>query len=59
MICYYLALLETEKERQIFADIYERYKYDCLHVAMSICGDNILAEDAVHNAFMEIIEYSA
>jgi len=56
MLMVYLAILETPEERQAFTEIYERYKYDCLHVAMSICGNKALAEDAVHNAFMEIIE---
>lgn len=56
MLMLYLSMLDTEEERQTFADIYERYKYDCLHIAMFICKDKALAEDAVHNAFMEIIE---
>jgi len=56
MLSLYLSMLETEREKQAFSEIYERYKYDCLHVAMMISGDKALSEDAVHNAFMEIID---
>lgn len=53
---FFIAILETPDEKQTVEAIYAHYKYDCLYVAMRICGNKALAEDAVHNAFVEIME---
>lgn len=55
MLMFYLSLFETEDEKQSFSQFYERVKFKCLRVAMSITKDQALAEDAIHNAFMKVI----
>lgn len=52
----YLAALETEEERQCFSTLYEEHRYLMLHVAMRVLKNQALAEDAVHNAFLKIID---
>lgn len=57
MLSFYLAILETEVERHKFTDIYEQYHVKLENVAMHILSDQKDAEDAVHNAFMQIIRH--
>lgn len=52
----YLAALETEEERQRFSALYEKYRFLMLHVAMRVLKSQPLAEDAVHNAFLKIMD---
>lgn len=52
----YLAALETPRQRQCFSSLYEEYRYLMLHIAMQVLKDQALAEDAVHNAFLKIID---
>ena len=52
----YLSMLDTEQERKKMTDIYEEYKYALLHYAMKIMRNQDMAEDAVHNAFISIIQ---
>jgi len=52
----YLSLIETEPDKIKFIQIYEQYRYTMLHTAMQILKDQDLAEDAVHNACLKIIE---
>jgi RNA polymerase sigma-70 factor (ECF subfamily) len=49
-------MLDTENERQTFSELYDRMNLKCLHIARKITIDHSLAEDAVHNAFLKIIE---
>jgi RNA polymerase sigma-70 factor (ECF subfamily) len=46
----------SERERVRIADIYEKYRYTCLHIAMKITNNRQNAEDAVEDAFIEIIK---
>jgi len=57
MLVAYLSLLETDDERRLFADFYEKNKGKCLQVALSITRNHAWAEDAVHNAFMRMIRH--
>lgn len=50
----YLSLLESEEEKSKFEQIYNNYKQSMFYVAKSILKDDYLAEDAVHNAFINI-----
>lgn len=56
MLVFYLSMLDNEEERQTFAAIYEEWKRDFLHVALRITGNQVMAEDAVHNAFIAVIK---
>ncbi len=53
----YLAMLETEKDRRHFADIYEQYRNLMMHVAVTLLKDRHKAEDAVHEAFTRAISH--
>jgi RNA polymerase sigma-70 factor (ECF subfamily) len=46
----------SERERVRIADIYEKYRYTCLYIAMKITNNKQNAEDAVEDAFIEIIK---
>ncbi len=59
MIAFYLAMLETEEEKDTFTGIYEKYRYTCLHVAKLVTKNHAWAEEAVQNAFIEIIKNKA
>lgn len=49
-------MLDTEQERKKVKDLYEQHKYPMLHYAIKIIRNQDKAEDAVHNAFISIIE---
>jgi RNA polymerase sigma-70 factor (ECF subfamily) len=51
-----LSTIEDEQERIRIADIYEKHRYACLHIAMGITRNQQMAEDAVQDAFIEIIK---
>ena len=55
-IVFYLSMLETEQEMQSFTAAYQKYRHQALYVALEQTGNQAMAEDALHNAFMEIIE---
>jgi len=57
MLMFYLAMLETEEEQATFEEIYEEFRYGCLHVALIITKNLAMAEDAVHNAFLSVIRH--
>ena len=51
----YLSLLDSEEEISKFELIYSTYKKQMYYTANNILKDSHLAEDAVHNAFLSII----
>ena len=51
----YLSLLDSEEEISKFELIYNTYKKQMYYTANNILKDSHLAEDAVHNAFLRII----
>ena len=53
---FYLQLLETEEELQKFTQLYETYRKLMHWTAEKILHDEHLAEDAVHEAFLRIIQ---
>lgn len=57
MLCCYLMLLETVREKSKFTRIYERYRDVMYLTAYGILHDDRLAEDAVHDAFLKIIDH--
>ena len=57
MLALYLSMLDTEDEREKFTLLYDEYKEVCLRKALALCNNQCLAEDAVHNAFIDIIKH--
>ena len=51
MLLYYLSLIKTEEERQLFARLCELHKKQMHFVANQILWNDAMSEDAVHNAF--------
>lgn len=56
MLGFYLAMLDTTKERNRFEDLYAKYRDMMYNYAYKLLKDTFLAEDAVHNSFMSIID---
>lgn len=53
----YLAMLESDRNRQEFLELYDLYSTPMLLVAKKIFGqDQSSAEDAVQNAWIRVIE---
>ncbi|MCL2051543.1 MAG: RNA polymerase sigma factor [Lachnospiraceae bacterium] len=57
MLLLYCAMLDTEHERDELTKIYEEHKHAMFMYALKMTKDNELAEDAVHNAFLSIINH--
>ncbi len=57
MLTFYLALAQSDNDKDKFEQIYIRYRKLMLSVAYKILGDSELSEDAVHNAFMRILNH--
>lgn len=47
-------MIDTEEDKRKFVILYEKYRYLMLKVAYDVLGDNYLAEDAVHEAFIKV-----
>ena len=52
----YLQMIDSEEDKSKFERIYRKYRGLMLYVAREIVGDVVDAEDAVHQAFVSIIE---
>lgn len=57
MLAFFLAVLETETERQKFTALYEQYHDRMEQIALNILGEQHDAEDAVQNSFLQIIRH--
>lgn len=58
MLTMLLALIENEDEKRIFAEVYEKYYNKMAAVAAHYFKtDPATAEDAVHNAFIKVIQH--
>ncbi len=56
MFFFYLSLLESDEDKSKFTKLYSKYAKLMKYVALQKLDDEHLAEDAVHNAFMNIIK---
>lgn len=56
MLQFYLAALETEAQKIKFERIYSSYYQMMLKIATQIIRDPDLAEDAVHETFLQILD---
>lgn len=55
MLQFYLSLVETEEERNLITMLYTKYEQKMYRAAMDILHNKHSAEDAVHEAFIKII----
>ena len=56
MLAYYIQAIESEDDRGKFEQVYYRYRKLMFYVALKILHNDMDAEDAVHQAFVSIIE---
>lgn len=56
MLQFYLSLVETEEERDPISRLYTKYEHKMYYAALDILHNNHNAEDAVHEAFLRIID---
>lgn len=56
MIAVYLAMLETDVDRDKFMKLYESYEKKLFAIALRILENNEKAEDAVQQAWLRIIQ---
>ncbi len=56
MLPIYLAMLDGDEEKSKFESLYFTYRKLMFHVANGILNDEGLAEDAVHQAFLKVLE---
>lgn len=58
MLLFYMSLAETEQHCSVIEEIYRRYQGLMYHIALGILHDETLAEDAVHETMLCLIEWS-
>ncbi len=56
MLQFYLSLVETEEERDLISRLYTKYEHKMYYAALDILHNKHSAEDAVHEAFLRIID---
>lgn len=57
MLSYFLSVLESNEDRRIFTEIYEKYHTKMEKTAIYILKNQEDAEDAMQNAFMRVIKH--
>lgn len=57
MLILYLSMIENEQDKSFFEELYQEYRYTMLGVAFNYLKDIQLAEDAVHDAFLKILQH--
>ena len=57
MLTFYLNLIDSEDKKDKFERLYLKYRKHMKYIAIKILGDEQLAEDAVHNAFLKILNH--
>lgn len=56
MISFYLSLLDTPEEKNMFEQLYRLYRQDMYKMAYGILKNKYDTEDAVHEAFMRVMK---
>jgi len=56
MLPIYLAVINAEQDKNKFEILYTTYRKLMFYIANRILNDEYLAEDAVHQAFLKVIE---
>ena len=54
---FFISALETEAEQIKMADLYKQHLDRLMKVALSVTGNQAMAEDAVHNTFVAAIKH--
>ncbi len=57
MLAYYLSLIDDENSQVLFEQIYHLHHRSMIYAANQILQDQMLAEDAVHDAFLRILRH--
>jgi len=57
MLSFYLALIDDEPSRLLFEELYLAHRHTMIYAAYRILHDQMLAEDATHDAFMRILNH--
>jgi len=57
MLSFFLAALESDADRQAFTSVYNQYHTQMENAAIKILENQSDAEDAVQNAFMQVIKH--
>lgn len=57
MLTFFLTILESDEDRRRFTTIYEQYHIRLESIAVGILADQKDAEDAVQNAFIQVIRH--
>lgn len=57
MLSFFLAALESDADRQMFAEVYAQHHSKMENTAIRILKNQSDAEDAVQNAFMQVIRH--
>ena len=57
MLAFFLAALESEDDKRKFVAVYEQYHEKMEMIALHILGSQHDSEDAVQNAFLQIIRH--
>lgn len=55
MLTFYISMLETEEQQDKFSYIYQNYDGFMYHVAKEVVKEHYLAEDVVHETFLQLI----
>lgn len=55
MLAFYISMLETAEQQDKFSYIYQTYAGLMYHVAVSVVKEHYLAEDVVHETFLQLI----
>ncbi len=55
MLTFYISMLETEEQQDKFSYIYQTYAGFMYHVAKEVVKEHYLAEDVVHETFLQLI----
>ena len=56
MLAIYLAMLETEDDRQRFTRLYETYEKKVYAIALGVLGDRSKAEDAAQQTWFQLLK---
>ena len=57
MLIFYMSLIDSDESKDKFESLYLKYRKHMKYIAIKILGDEQLAEDAVHNAFLKILNH--
>ena len=56
MLTFYLSMIQTEKERDLFIDLYNKYRFSLYGYACKYLNNSSYAEDIVHDVFCMIAD---